>query len=73
MMRITAAVLLMALSAAAEEPKHDKDQPPKTVTRLEDDGGKIVHRQYAVADGGKERLIMDLILIRKAKTPASGR
>ena len=37
----------------------------KTVTRLEDDGRKIVHRQYAVEPGAPDRLVMELVLTRK--------
>jgi hypothetical protein len=37
----------------------------KTVTRLEDDGKKIVHRQYAVEAGTPDRLVMELVLTRK--------
>jgi Protein of unknown function (DUF1579) len=37
----------------------------RTVTRLEDDGRKIVHRQYASGPDGKERLMMELLLTRK--------
>jgi hypothetical protein len=39
----------------------------RTVTRLEDDGRKIVHRQYNLSADGKERLVMELVLTRKAK------
>ncbi len=42
----------------------------KTVTRLEDDGRRIVHRQYAVAAGSPDRLVMELVLTKKA---ASGK
>jgi len=38
----------------------------KTVTRLEDDGKKIVHRQYGVNADGTERLVMELVLTKKA-------
>jgi hypothetical protein len=38
----------------------------RTVTRLEDGGRKIVHRQYALAADGQERLMMELLLTRKA-------
>jgi hypothetical protein len=38
----------------------------KTVTRLEDEGRKLVHRQYALGSGGEERLMMDLIMTRVA-------
>jgi hypothetical protein len=37
----------------------------RTVTRLEDDGRKIVHRQYAIAPDGKDRLMMELVMTRK--------
>jgi hypothetical protein len=45
----------------------------RTVTRLEDNGNKIVHRQYAPGSDGKDRLFMELVMTRKAKTPAPGR
>lgn len=38
----------------------------KTVTTLEDDGRKIVHRQYGVNPDGTERLVMELVLTKKA-------
>jgi hypothetical protein len=37
----------------------------KTVSRLEDGGRKIVHRQYAVSADGTERLVMELVLTKK--------
>ncbi len=37
----------------------------RTVTKLEEDGKKIVHRQYNLTDDGKERLLMELVLTRK--------
>ena len=37
----------------------------KTVTKLEEDGRKIVHRQYNTAQDGKERVVMELIMTRK--------
>ncbi len=45
--------------------------PPRsrTVTRLEDDGRKIVHRQYALGTDGQERLMMELVLTRKGEAP----
>ncbi len=42
----------------------------RTVTRLEDGGRKIVHRQYALERDGKERLMMELLLTRKAPAVA---
>jgi hypothetical protein len=43
----------------------------RTVTRMEANGDRIVHRQYTVSPTGEERLIMELNMIRKGKsTPA---
>jgi hypothetical protein len=39
----------------------------RTVTRLEDDGRKIVHRQFSIGKDNKERLMMELVLTRKAE------
>jgi hypothetical protein len=39
----------------------------RTLTRLEQEGRKIVHRQYNLAADGKERLVMELVLTRKTK------
>jgi hypothetical protein len=36
----------------------------RTVTRLEDEGRRIVHRQYSISADGTERLVMELILTR---------
>jgi hypothetical protein len=45
----------------------------RTVTRLEDNGRRIVHRQYNAGPDGKERLIMELVLTRKAEGPQPGK
>lgn len=42
----------------------------KTVTKMEDDGNKIVHRQFNMTPDGKERVVMELVLTRK-KTAAN--
>ena len=42
----------------------------KTVTHLEDDGNKVVHRQFSFAADGAERLVMQLEMTRKAAKPA---
>jgi hypothetical protein len=39
----------------------------RTVTRLEDNAGKIVHRQFNLGQDGKERLMMELLMTRKEK------
>jgi hypothetical protein len=48
--------------------QEDGKGPPRsrTVTRLEEDGRKIIHRQYNRGPDGKERLIMELLMTRKA-------
>jgi hypothetical protein len=37
----------------------------KTVTKLEDDGKKIVHRQFALSQDDAERLVMELVLTKR--------
>jgi hypothetical protein len=45
----------------------------RTVTRLEAAGARIIHRQYAIAADGKERLMMELDMTRKNKSAPAGR
>ncbi len=42
----------------------------QTVTTFEADGKTIVHRQHTIEADGKERLVMELVLTRKAPPPA---
>jgi hypothetical protein len=44
----------------------------RTVTRLLDDGRKLLHRQYAVNPDGSERLVMELEMTRKDKAAPGG-
>lgn len=44
-----------------------KERLSRTVTRLEDAGRRIVHRQYNAGPDGKERLLMELVLTRTDK------
>ena len=53
-----------SLNPDAKDGRHSR-----TVTHLEDDGRKIVHRQYTTGQDGKERLVMELVLTRKAAAP----
>jgi hypothetical protein len=48
------------------KPGAKDSRPSRTVTRLEEDGRKIIHRQYAPTPDGKERLMMELLMTRKA-------
>ncbi len=50
-----------------------KGRVSRTVTRLEADGSRIVHRQYTVGEGGSERLVMELILTKKDNGPSRGK
>ncbi len=50
-----------------------RERVSRTVTRLEDDGRKIIHRQYTTGEGGKERLVMELILTKKDKGTSGSR
>jgi hypothetical protein len=45
----------------------------RTVTRLEEQGRKIVHRQYTAGPDGQERLVMELVLTRKTEPSPGGR
>lgn len=47
------------------DPDAKETRRSRTVTTLEDEGRKLHHRQYVPGDGGEERLIMELIMIRK--------
>jgi hypothetical protein len=38
----------------------------KTLSRLEDEGRKLVHRQYALGPGNEERLVMELVMTKEA-------
>ncbi len=49
------------------DPSEKQPRRSRTVTRLEDDGRKTVHRQYAVAPTGDERLVMELLMSRSAQ------
>jgi hypothetical protein len=40
----------------------------RTNTRLEQDGNRIVHRQYSLATDGSERLVMELVMTRKTES-----
>jgi len=45
-----------------------EDRPPRqsrTVTTLEDDGKKIIHRQFGANPDGSDRLVMQLVLTKK--------
>jgi hypothetical protein len=47
----------------------DEDGRParqsRTITHLEDGGKKIVHRQFSAGSEGKERLVMELVMMAR--------
>jgi hypothetical protein len=59
---------IVLVSRSLDEVPGADARKSKTITRLEDDGRKIVHRQYTVAPSGEERLVMELILTLKPKS-----
>ena len=57
-----------SLDAEAGDPPGQGQGPPrtKTITRIENDGKTISHRQYLISPDGAERLMMELLMTRKA-------
>ncbi len=46
----------------------NKARRSKTVSQLEKEGRKLVHRQYALGPGGEERLVMEILMTKEAGT-----
>jgi uncharacterized protein DUF1579 len=55
-------IVLYSLSL---EPAAKESRRSKTISLLEDNGRKLVHRQFALGLGGEERLMMELLMTRK--------
>ncbi len=51
----------------------NKERVSRTITRLDDNDRRIVHRQYTTGDGGRERLVMELILTKKNESPTQNK
>jgi hypothetical protein len=64
---------IVLVSRSLDEAPSADARKSKTITSLEDDGRKIVHRQYAIAPTGEERLVMELILILNPKSDQPAR
>lgn len=56
----------IVLYSRSLEAEGKESRRSKTVSRLEDEGRKLVHRQYALGAGGEERLMMELVLTKRA-------
>jgi hypothetical protein len=54
----------IVLYSVSLDPQASETRRSKTVSQLEDEGRKLIHRQYALGSG-EERLMMELILTRK--------
>ncbi len=63
----------IVLYSRSLEPSGRDTRRSRTVTMLEENGNKIVHRQYAIQPDGKERLMMELLMTRKGKVSSSSR
>lgn len=61
----------IVLYGVSLEPIPARPETSKTISRLEDDGKRLIHTQYTVAPDGAERVIMDLVMTRRA-APAAG-
>jgi len=55
-------IVLYSASLAAS---HGQEHQSRTTSHLEDNGRKLVHQQFNQDAGGKEHLLMELILTRK--------
>jgi hypothetical protein len=53
-------------------PNGTETRRSRTVTRLEDEGRRIVHRQFALNPDGQERLMMELVMTRKPAAASPG-
>jgi Protein of unknown function (DUF1579) len=47
------------------EPNGKETRRSRTVSQLDQNGRRLLHRQYALGTGGEERLMMELIMTRK--------
>jgi Protein of unknown function (DUF1579) len=61
----------IVLQSRSLSPNSAKIRRSRTVTRLEEDERRIVHRQYTTGKDGTERLMMELIMTRTASAAAS--
>jgi hypothetical protein len=61
----------IVLFSRSLDPDGKESRKSRTVTRLEDNGHKIVHRQFAISPDGAERLMMDLEMTKKGKASAT--
>ena len=59
----------IVLYSVSLDPQSQGVPPLQDHLHLEDDGRKLVHRQYTLGSGAEERLIMELIMTRRTSIP----
>lgn len=59
----------IVLYSVSLDPQSKDSRHSKTISYLEDNGRKLVHRQYALGTGTEERLVMELIMTRRLRSP----
>jgi hypothetical protein len=64
----------IVLYSRSLEPDGKEARRSKTVSRLEEGGRKLMHRQYALLPRGEERMFMELVMTRNSgpSIPATG-
>lgn len=55
----------LVLESRSLDPQTKEARRSKTVTTVDDDGQRIVHRQFAIGTDGTERLMMELLMTRR--------
>jgi hypothetical protein len=55
----------IVLYSVSLDPAGKESRRSKTISRLEDNGQKLIHRQFAISTGGEERLMMELLMTKK--------
>ena len=59
----------IVLYSVTLDPQSKDSRRSKTISQLEDDGRKLVHRQYSLGSNAEERLIMELIMTKRLRSP----
>jgi hypothetical protein len=60
----------IALRSRSLQKEAEGARTSRTASRIDTDGNRIIHRQYSLGPAGQERLMMELSMTRKAKSPA---
>jgi hypothetical protein len=63
---------IVLYSRSLDQDPGKSDRRSKTVTDMDDDGKRIIHRQYTIDPEKNERLVMELVLTRNTEPKTSG-